>query len=137
MISSFPRNGSVPTSILESRADPGKVALESYGLHQACCVVGAPWAGFFPHFSHTGKHTYAVLEVSTPTVFFSRASDHEDCSIPWVLFPGSCRPDCPGLLPRPGNADSDVRKIEGEEEEGVPPLGHRVRAVPQLEAHCV
>ena len=56
---------------------------------------GAPWAELLSRLSRKGKRSLSgpkSVHASRGALFKPR--DHADCSIPGVLFPGSCRPDC-------------------------------------------
>ena len=58
-------------------------------------TCGTPWAGFLSHFSRRDKRNLCCPQsVHTSHGPLFKSHDHADCSIPGVLFPGSCRPDC-------------------------------------------
>ena len=58
-------------------------------------TCGTPWAGFLSHFSRRDKRNLCCPQsVHTSHGPLFKSHDHADCSIPGVLFPRSCRPDC-------------------------------------------
>ena len=79
-------------------------------------ACGAPWAGFLSHFSHRDKRDLrGPRSVHTSHGPLFKSHDHADCSIPGVLFPGSCRPDC--TLSHHSASSNRVPLVQGPEGE--------------------
>ena len=67
-------------------------ALKSFGLRTP---RGAPRAGFLSHLSRRSKRNfYGPRDAHASHGPLFKSHDHTGCSIPRVLFQGSCRPDC-------------------------------------------
>ena len=78
-----------PRNATEARRPPRR------GRGGASVRAGAPRAGLLSRLSRKGKRCLSgpqSVHASRGALFKPR--DHADCSIPGVLFPGSCRPDC-------------------------------------------
>ena len=71
--------------------------LYSFGLHFATEARAHEGGGASARGGAPGLDSFPAPKFGASTLpaeLFSSSHDHADCSIPGVLFPGSCRPDC-------------------------------------------